>query len=99
MSPHDTTDSDGEETAYERDVGSFAGEQEVITTSVYPYQDELIVELTLRDAENTLIVTSYQFHRPGTDSAVVPKYGIEPDHRDLVEAALVAEGYELDAAG
>lgn len=66
----------------------------VESASVYPYSDELIVELTATDERGDLVVVSYQFqYESGTD-AVEPKQSVDTAFGDEVSTALAANGYQ-----
>lgn len=61
--------------------------------SVYPYANELIVELTGVDEDGDFVVLSYQFSVADGDT-VSPKQPVEPRHTDVVRTALDEAGHE-----
>jgi hypothetical protein len=72
-----------------------AGEPERITNcSVYPYDGEVVVELTGVDEEGVIVVVSYQFEAPDGRSVVESKGPVDSDHVPRVREGLVENGYE-----
>ncbi|WP_123539012.1 hypothetical protein [Halosimplex salinum] len=72
-----------------------SGETDRITNcSVYPYDGELVVELTGVDEDGIIVVVSYEFDAPGDASVVEPKGTVDPDHVPHVRDGLADEGYE-----
>jgi hypothetical protein len=65
-------------------------------TSVYPYQDELIVELTGEDRDGDVVVISYQFTYLGSTGAVTPKQPVDDKYHDFVAQALTDHGYRIE---
>ncbi|WP_459192728.1 hypothetical protein [Halosimplex sp. J119] len=73
------------------------GEPDRITNcAVYPYDGELLVELTGVDDEGVIVVVSYQFEVPAGGSAVEPRGPIEPEHVPHVRDGLSENGYDWD---
>lgn len=68
-------------------------EADVIGATAYPYTGEVLVEVTGRDAEGYLVVTSYQFEY--ADGELRAKQPIEPPHVDAVRRALAEKDYAL----
>lgn len=66
--------------------------ERVTGSSVYPYANELIVELTGVDGDGILVVLSYQFEY-GDGDVVTPKGRVEPEYAEPVAAALEEQGY------
>lgn len=62
--------------------------------NVFTYRDEVVVELTVDEADQELIVRSFQFQYCD-DARVRPKGALEEEYRADVEAALADEGYAL----
>ena len=69
-------------------------DEDVIGASAYPFGDEVLVELTVRDEDGYLAVHSYQFER--TEQGLRPKEPVAPDHRDAVVEALAENDYVLE---
>ncbi len=69
-------------------------DEEVIDADAYAYSNELLVELTCRDAKGHLVVHSYPC-RFEDDDRVAPVESIPDGHRDAVVAAVDAAGYRL----
>ena len=69
-------------------------DEDVIGTNAYPFTDEVLVEVTSRDADGYLVVYSYQFER--TEQGLRPKGSVDAGHRDAVVEALVKNDYVLD---
>lgn len=71
------------------------GEPDRITNcAVYPYDGELLVELTGVDDEGVIVVVSYQFEVAAGSSAVEPRGPIDPEHVPHVRDGLSENGYE-----
>jgi len=70
---------------------------EITGTSVYPYANELIVELTGLDEDDDFVVFSYQFAYSEDDDTVEPKGSVESHHRPVVERGLSEAGYDWSA--
>ncbi|WP_436926428.1 hypothetical protein [Halosimplex amylolyticum] len=71
------------------------GEPDRITNcSVYPYDGELVVELTGVDDEGVIVVVSYQFEAPDDRSTVEPRGPVDPEHVPHVRDGLSENGYE-----
>jgi len=66
-------------------------------TSVYPYANELIVELTGLDEDDDFVVLSYQFAYSDDGDTVEPKGPVEETHRTAVERGLSEAGYDWSA--
>ena len=69
-------------------------DEDVIGANAYPFTDEILVEVTTRDADGYLAVHSYQFER--TEQGLRPKGSVEAEHRDAVVEALVENDYALE---
>lgn len=65
----------------------------ILDASVYPYRNELIVELTGKDRDGDFVVLSYQFEYIGPDNAVRPKQTIDDTFDDVVADALADSEY------
>lgn len=61
--------------------------------SVHSYQNEVIVELAIRDADDDLVVYSYQFEYLGENGAVSPKQSVDERFERTVTDALSDHGY------
>lgn len=71
------------------------GELDRITNcSVYPYDGEVVVELTGVDADGIIVVVSYQFETADGRPSVEPKGPVDPEHAPRVRDELADEGYE-----
>ncbi|MBX0286069.1 hypothetical protein [Haloarcula salinisoli] len=71
-----------------------SGTARITGTSVYPYANELIVELTGVDEDDDFVVLSYQFDYSEETAAVEPKGPVEDAHREQVATGLSEAGYD-----
>lgn len=62
--------------------------------SVYPYADELIVELRGVDDDGVIVVVSYQFEYEDGQAHVEQKGPVEPEHVPQVRDALAENDFE-----
>jgi hypothetical protein len=70
------------------------GDEDVINSDAYAYSNELLVELTCRDADDHLVVHSYPCEvENGVASPHEPVVG---EHLPAVREAVREHGYELD---
>lgn len=78
-------------------------DETVIGATAYPYSQEVLVEVTCRDAEDDLVVYSYAFEPDGNET-VRPHESVPDRHREVVIDALAEKDFEpttgfADAAG
>lgn len=66
---------------------------------MYPYANELIVELTGVDEDDDFVVLSYQFDYSEGDQTVEPKGPIDDAHRAQVASGLTEAGYDWSDVG
>jgi hypothetical protein len=84
----------------QRNPKGVSEQEAVVGASAYPYANEVLVEVTCRDADDHLVVYSYAFD-PGDDGLVSPVEPVPERHREVVEDALAEKGHEpsTDLAG
>lgn len=70
------------------------GDEEVIGSDAYAYTDELLVEVTCRDADGHLVVHSYPCRFEDEDR-VTPAEPVPDGHVEAVEEAVSAAGYRF----
>jgi hypothetical protein len=63
-------------------------------SNVFPYRDEVVVELAVRDPDRDVEVHSFQFDYRD-ESTLTSKGTIGAEFRADIEAALAEEGFEL----
>lgn len=69
---------------------------DITVTSVVPYSDELLVELTGEDEAGEIVVVSYQFEYAAEQSETVrPKQNLGERHQATIEEALDHTDYQL----
>lgn len=65
----------------------------IIGATAYPYTQEVLVEVTCRDAEKDIVVYSYAFEPDG--EGIVRPFETVPDrHHEVVVEALAEKDYE-----
>lgn len=68
----------------------------VTHTSMFPYREELIIEITGKDANGEVVVRTYQFaYDEEQPKTVRPKGEIPTRHESIVERALGEHDYKL----
>lgn len=68
----------------------------VTHTSVFPYREELIIELTGQDANGEAVVRTYQFeYAEDPPQTVRPKGEIPSGHESIIERVLAEHEYTL----
>lgn len=88
-----SADPDDEE--YIDDIIEYQGTPELLNTAVYPYMDEVVVELTMKDETDVLVVESYQLEKLDDDH-VTPKTSLPTEHARNILEALHDEGYQVE---
>lgn len=79
------------------DIGAHDAVEQMYHSSIYPYDDEIIVELTYEADGGTLVVNSFQFE-PVTDNVVTPTGNIPVEWRATVFQALSENEYQVEDA-
>lgn len=69
--------------------------EQIHSSRVIGYQDELLVELLGSDEHGEVDAVTYQFDYGDADRTVNPKEPIDDAHRAAVETVLEQEGYQL----
>lgn len=67
----------------------------MIGATAYPYANEILVEVTCRDADDDLVVYSYAFD-PGDDGTATAAETVPDRHSAVVEEALIEKDYDPD---
>lgn len=68
----------------------------VTHTSVFPYREELLIELTGQDANGEVVVRTYQFeYAEDQPKTVRPKGEIPTGHESIVKRVLDEHEYNL----
>jgi hypothetical protein len=67
----------------------------IIGATAYPYAHEILVEVTCRDGDEDLVVSTYAFD-PGDDGTATPVDRVPDRHRRVVTEALAEKEFEPD---